>query len=201
MIRKEWASRRQHLQHLARQRVLLEARILNLRILKYPKAILAQLKRTSAQKRLFNTVSAVLAVAKTDGRLPMPGQPKRSLAAVALLFVLRDRSQQRRLLGKISRFVLVPPLSKFGLAVDVKTVALADLDALCRRSGWSRRMRLWLYRNGRVYPQQDRTTLARLVARLRSDPSGRTRHSFPPIVSNIRTEERPGPLHLPDRER
>jgi DNA modification methylase len=109
---------------------------------------------------------------------------------LSVVFLFPPRKKQTRDLGhRLNALMSRPPLSKYGLRVNVTSASIdAGLAAKLRRLGLSENSRLSVYAEGRTYRAAARTRLAELPELLERPSPRRKRNRFlvPLIISNVR---------------
>jgi DNA modification methylase len=166
-----------------RRRNWLRERILTLRMLKFPSALMKQL-----EKQQPNLPVPALAVVLAD---PLATVPKEAFKLVSgrLTFGLdAEPSEREAVRDALISLADQQPASKFGVAAEIEVVTVAELQSIV-----AQRDDLFVYPGTRTYEAEGRVVeaLPDLVARLRAD-----RRTRPPVLGNLYIRERPRKLDL-----
>jgi hypothetical protein len=181
-VRREWNMRRQHLNNLGQRRRALKSQILKLRVTKYPRTLMTQLRRALGPSP--PAFLGALCVASSQ----LPVKPHH-LLTVKVVLITKDARKAATLKTAIPHVIAVPPLSKFGLNAQVSAIPLSAAAAHFRRLDIANNTHLAIYRNGRTYRYDDATTLGRWLDSLPSLPDA-DRSRFPPIAASIRVAQK-----------
>lgn len=175
-VQDEWTSRRKEMNAVRARRRILRRQILKLRVTKYPRTLVTELRKAlpPASPTFFGAI--VLASKQR------PSKPYHLLTIKVIL--IADTRHREALKVALQRVTSAPPLSKFGLDANVNVVSLDGVRDLLRQLGISVRRRVAIYEDGRTYKYHDATTLHRWLESLSPSPNGDSPR-FPPIAASI----------------
>lgn len=142
-VRDEWKSRRKEMNTLGARRRVLRGQILKLRVTKYPRTLVTELRKAiSPASPIF--FGAIVLASKQR-----PSKPYHLLTVNVIL--ITDSRHRKALKVALHRVTSVPPLFKFGLNANVSIASLDGVRDLLRQLGISVRRRVATYENGRTY--------------------------------------------------
>ncbi len=182
LVREEWKERRDYLNRVRARRRVLRSQILKLRITKYPKALIAQLRKVLSPTQ----PDFVAALCVSSQQRPSKAY---HFLTVWILLITKNGQPLKPIKSAIRRVTSRPPLSKFGLNAHVSVAPLNALGDLIQRLRISDHTQLAIYQNGRTYKYDDTTTLRRWLDDLPS-LSNDSSLRFPPIAATTQVAQK-----------
>jgi DNA modification methylase len=183
--KKELAAENQRIEELLQSSRYLESTIINLRLIKYPKAIVRQLLKRGLIEPSKQEIKTIFAFSSAERENTEGLLPHKFLKESIIIIVDSDGSKLRE---SIDLIINKPPLSKFGIQPEI--IVDTKADYVKKQTEDLEKMKLFLYSHGIVNKYNNPICFEDWVsADIEKFLEYHSLKNVPPIISNISVDQ------------